>query len=127
MDYLSALVSVYSQTGTNYSANTNCTSMMMINDTVCNEAGLSYYWNSNNDSGASYQLSSIADNDPLMDSASVDDDDIGSVETFWKDIYSKNNLQPGFGWKIPQYYSLPYQVIGTIFQGIIFIIGKFLI
>ncbi|KAH9527680.1 hypothetical protein DERF_001687 [Dermatophagoides farinae] len=69
------------------------------------------------------------------------------VETFWQDIYNVNtNAIDGGGigggggdkinsiespisltnldtWKIPQYYSLSYQMIGTIFQGIIFIVG----
>ena len=68
------------------------------------------------------------------------------VETLWQDIYHNNNNDPTIAmasssttttanqneqisiknldkWKIPQYYSLSYQMIGTLFQGIIFIVG----
>ncbi|KAH7636478.1 thyrotropin-releasing hormone receptor-like [Dermatophagoides farinae] len=43
-------------------------------------------------------------------------DKINSIES----PISLTNLDT---WKIPQYYSLSYQMIGTIFQGIIFIVG----
>ncbi len=51
--------------------------------------------------------------------------DLLDSELFWREISSHYNLDPKFDWKIPQYYSLPYQIIGTFFQGIIFIVGKF--
>lgn len=40
-----------------------------------------------------------------------------------KALYEQYNLDPSLNWKLPQYYSLAYQIIGTIFQGIIFIVG----
>ncbi|KAH9395015.1 hypothetical protein TYRP_005080 [Tyrophagus putrescentiae] len=48
--------------------------------------------------------------------------DLLDSELFWREISSHYNLDPKFDWKIPQYYSLPYQIIGTFFQGIIFIV-----
>ena len=48
------------------------------------------------------------------------------TDLLWKEVlYTQYNLDPQYDWKIPQYYSLPYQIIGTLFQGIIFIVGKF--
>lgn len=35
------------------------------------------------------------------------------------------NLDPNIDWRLPRYFSKPYQLIGTLFQGIIFIVGKF--
>ena len=45
------------------------------------------------------------------------------VSSFWRVLYDQYELDPKYDWKIPQYYSLPYQIIGTLFQGIIFIVG----
>lgn len=34
------------------------------------------------------------------------------------------NLDPNVDWRLPRYFSKPYQLIGTLFQGVIFIVGK---
>lgn len=62
-----------------------------------------------------------------------DVDDVGSWNyslfefdsaLFWNAYIRYHNLDPRHRWKMPQYYSLAYQIIGTIFQGIIFSVGK---
>ena len=39
--------------------------------------------------------------------------------------YTSSSIPPD-EWLDPSYYSLPYRIIGTIFQGIILIVGQYL-
>lgn len=68
---------------------------------------------------SSSSSSSQASSSTTMDSSSLSNEEYVNAL-----LYAHYNLDPSINWKIPQYYSTPYQIIGTFFQGIIFIVGK---
>ncbi|KPM02941.1 hypothetical protein QR98_0013670 [Sarcoptes scabiei] len=74
-------------------------------------------------SSSSSSPHSTSTDQPFNINGDEDGNDVRETN-LWKEIYLKNNFSPGIDWKIPQYYSLPYQIIGTIFQGIILLLSS---
>ena len=75
---------------------------------------------------ASQLLPDIANSGPGLDDATKWNANTSSTDDTAQsllELYTQFGLDPQHDWKIPQYYSLPYQIIGTFFQGIIFIVG----
>ena len=69
-----------------------------------------------------WNVSSLSDS-VAMDTFTNETDHLTFDDELALQLYLQYNLTNRLYGKIPQYYSLAYQIIGTFFQGIIFIVG----